>query len=74
MFVSSVGARALFAPIARCTFSVSGEGTFLEMVSEYLDKAGTAANIPLDRLAFLKSPDYSLKFNIPFKTGILHNN
>jgi hypothetical protein len=74
MFVSSVGARALFAPLARCAFSVSGEGTFLEMVSEYLDKAGSAASIPQDRLAFLKSPDYSLKFNIPFKTGIFHKN
>lgn len=39
------------------------------MVSQYFDKAGKAADIPKDRLNFLKSPDYSLKFNIPFRTG-----
>lgn len=49
---------------------VSGESTFLEMVSEYFDKAGEATKIAKDRLNFLKSPDYSLKFNIPYKTGI----
>ncbi len=38
------------------------------MVSEYFDKAGEATNITADRLTFFKSPDYSLKFNIPFKT------
>jgi hypothetical protein len=50
-------------------FSVANETSFLEMVREYIDKAGNAAGIPHDRLKFLKSPDYSLKFNIPFLTG-----
>jgi hypothetical protein len=40
MFISSVGGRALFAPIAKYSFSISGEATFLEMVSEYYNKAG----------------------------------
>jgi hypothetical protein len=51
------------------SFSVAGESSFLEMVSEYFDKAGEVTGISKDRLNFLKSPDYSLKFNIPFLTG-----
>jgi hypothetical protein len=39
------------------------------MVSQYFDKAGEAAGIPKDRLNFLKKPEFSLKFNIPFLTG-----
>ena len=45
------------------------ESSFLENVSQYFDRAGTAAGIPKDMLNFLKSPDYSLKFNIPYRTG-----
>ena len=67
--ISNIAKRALFAPRQTFNFSVAGEGSFLEMVSEYFDKAGDAAGIPKDRLNFLKSPDYSLKFNIPFQTG-----
>lgn len=51
------------------SFSVKNEPGFLEMVREYIDKAGTAAGIPEDRLNFLKSPDFSLKLTIPFRTG-----
>ena len=45
------------------------EPNFLEMVSQYFDKAGSTTNISKDMLNFLKSPDYSLKFNIPYKSG-----
>lgn len=45
------------------------ESSFLENVSQYFDKAGEATGISKDMLTFLKSPDYSLKFNIPYKTG-----
>lgn len=72
MFLSSVGARTLSTPIGRYGFSIAGEGTFLEMVAEYFTQAGKAAKIPEDTMTFLKSPDYSLKFNIPFLTGKLH--
>jgi len=41
----------------------------LENVSQYFDKAGEATGISKDMLNFLKSPDYSLKFNIPYRTG-----
>lgn len=70
MFLSSFGRRAMLASSPRFGFSVSNESTFLEMVSQYFDKAGEATGISKDRLEFLKKPDYSLKFNIPFKTGI----
>jgi hypothetical protein len=46
MFLSSVGAKTLSTPIARYGFSITGEGSFLEMVSEYFTQAGKAANIP----------------------------
>ena len=70
MFISNIAKRALLANRGSFGFSVTGESTFLEMVSQYFDKAGEATGIPKDRLNFLKSPDYSLKFNIPFRTGI----
>lgn len=69
MFISNITRRALLANRSTFGFSVTGESTFLEMVSQYFDKAGEATGIPKDRLNFLKSPDYSLKFNIPFRTG-----
>jgi hypothetical protein len=43
------------------------------MVSQYFDKAGEATGISKDRLNFLKSPDYSLKFNIPYRTGAFYD-
>ena len=64
MLVSSLANRAL-----QRGFCVAGEVGFLQMVSQYFDNAGKVAGIPPDRLQFLKKPDYSLKFNIPFKTG-----
>jgi hypothetical protein len=69
MFISNIARRALLSNGQRFYFSVSGESTFLEMVSQYFDKAGEATGIAKDRLNFLKSPDYSLKFNIPYRTG-----
>ena len=53
------------------SFSVANETSFLEMVREYMDKAGHAAGISNERLKFFKSPDYSLKFHIPYLTGTL---
>lgn len=69
MFLSKIVRRLPLATSLRYPFSVTGESSFLEMVGEYLDKAGETAGIPKDRLNFLKSPDFSLKFNIPFLTG-----
>lgn len=40
----------------------------MDNVSQYFDKAGEATGISKDMLNFLKSPDYSLKFNIPYRT------
>lgn len=51
-----------------CRFLKSLQGTFLDNVSQYFDKAGEATGISKDMLNFLKSPDYSLKFNIPYRT------
>jgi len=69
MFISNLARSAMLTRSLTCSFSVAGETTFLEMVSQYFDKAGAATGIAKDRLNFLKSPDYSLKFNIPFRTG-----
>lgn len=69
MFISNLARSAMLSQRLACGFSVAGEATFLEMVSQYFDKAGEATGIPKDRLNFLKSPDYSLKFNIPYRTG-----
>jgi hypothetical protein len=69
MFISNLARNAILTRQLACNFSVAGESTFLEMVSQYFDKAGEATGIPKDRLNFLKSPDYSLKFNIPYRTG-----
>lgn len=69
MFLSKIVRRLPLATSLRYPFSVTGESSFLEMVGEYFDKAGETAGIPKDRLNFLKSPDFSLKFNIPFLTG-----
>ena len=44
----------------------------MENVYQYFDKAGDATNISKDMLNFLKSPDYSLKFNIPYRTGFIY--
>jgi hypothetical protein len=68
MMLTALAKRTL-VPTLRCGFSVQGEANFLEMVSQYFDKAGEATGIAKDRLSFLKNPDFSLKFNIPFKTG-----
>lgn len=70
MFVSNIGRRLFQSMGIKYNFSVEGEANFLEMVSQYFDKAGHATGISKDRLNFLKSPDYSLKFNIPYLTGI----
>ena len=67
MLLSRIASRTL-TTVPRYAFSIPGESTFLEMVSQYFDKAGQATGISQDRLNFLKSPDYSLKFNIPFLT------
>ena len=40
------------------------------MVRQYIDKAGATAGINKERLNFLKSPDYSLKLYVPYRTGI----
>jgi glutamate dehydrogenase (NAD(P)+) len=69
MFVSNIAKRLSQSMALRYNFSVEGEANFLEMVSQYFDKAGNATGISKDRLNFLKSPDYSLKFNIPYLTG-----
>ena len=70
MFLSKIASRSqLWKPLSY-NFSVANETTFLEMVRQYFDKAGEAAGIPKDRLTFLKNPDFSLKFHIPFLTGI----
>jgi hypothetical protein len=69
MFISNLARNVMLTRQLTRNFSVQGEASFLEMVSQYFDRAGTAAGIPKDRLNFLKSPDYSLKFNIPFRTG-----
>ena len=55
---------------ARFSIDAKGEPSFLDMVSGYFNKAAQKANIPEDRINFLRSPDYSLKFNLPYKTGI----
>lgn len=71
MFLSKITKQinlSIFRTI-HSSFSVAGESSFLEMVSEYFDKAGEVTGISKDRLNFLKSPDYSLKFNISFLTG-----
>jgi hypothetical protein len=69
MIISTI-TKKIFNPFYfSSSHGVKGEATFLEMVSQYFDKAGAATNISKDRLHFLKSPDYSLKFNIPYKTG-----
>lgn len=40
MFISNIAKRALLGKRSAFGFSVSGESTFLEMVSQYFDKAG----------------------------------
>lgn len=72
MLISAIAKRAAVCPTLSLKYGVAGEASFLEMVSQYFDKAGDATDIPKDRLNFLKSPDYSLKFNIPYKTGKPH--
>jgi hypothetical protein len=39
------------------------------MVEGYFNKAAKVAGLEEDRINFLKSPEYSLKFNIPYLTG-----
>ena len=69
MLVNKIVKGLTWAAKSKYCFSVANETSFLEMVREYIDKAGHTAGIPNDRLQFLKSPDYSLKFHIPFLTG-----
>jgi hypothetical protein len=69
MLLTKIAKSISLANSSKYAFSVANESSFLEMVREYFDKAGETAGIPQDRLNFLKSPDYSLKFNIPFLTG-----
>ena len=61
----------LASHINSASFSVEAEGepSFLDMVEGYFNKAARTAQIPEDRINFLRSPDYSLKFNLPYKTG-----
>lgn len=68
MFISTIAKRIspFFNTISISKFS-SGS-TFLDMVSRNIDKAGEVAGIRSDRLNFLKQPEYSLKFNIPYLT------
>ena len=74
MLLAKITQRMPFLNQIRSSFSIANETTFLQMVREYYDKAGEAAGIPKDRVNFLKSPDFSLKFNIPFLTGKSYNN
>lgn len=74
MLLSKIAHRMPLLNAVRSSFSIANETTFLQMVREYYDKAGEAAGIPKDRVNFLKSPDFSLKFNIPFLTGKSNNN
>ena len=70
MLVSKLFARNSLLKRAPYSFSVANEPSFLEMVRQYIDKAGRTAGISEERLNFLKSPDYSLKLYVPFRTGI----
>lgn len=45
------------------------EPSFLKMVEGYFNKAAKVAGLEEDRINFLKSPEYSLKFNLPYITG-----
>lgn len=36
------------------------------MVEEYFNRSAKIAGIPEDRINFLRSPDYTLKFNISY--------
>jgi hypothetical protein len=74
MLLSKITHRMPLLNAVHSSFSIANETTFLQMVREYYDKAGEAAGIPKDRVNFLKSPDFSLKFNIPFLTGKSNNN
>lgn len=58
-----------FADLAK-TEQVLKEPSFLKMVEGYFNKAATVAGLEEDRINFLKSPEYSLKFNLPYITGI----
>lgn len=52
------------------TFSTQSEGaSFLKMVEEYFDKAGTLTNIKPDRLNFYKRADNVVKFNLTLIKG-----
>lgn len=69
MLISKLFARTQLFQRTTRSFSVANESSFLEMVREYIDKAGQTAGIPKDRINFLKSPDFSLKLYVPFRTG-----
>ena len=58
--------------LSRPSFSsqVDVEPDFLHMVEGYFNKAAKTAGISEDRINFLRSPEFSLKFNLPYKTGI----
>jgi len=58
-----------FADLAK-TEQVLKEPSFLKMVEGYFNKAAIVAGLEEDRINFLKSPEYSLKFNLPYITGI----
>lgn len=45
--------------------------TFLQMVEEYFNRSANIAGLSDDRVCFLREPDYSLKFNISYITGIM---
>lgn len=72
MLISKLFSRSSLFSKLPYSFSVANEPGFLEMVREYMDKAGVAAGIPEDRMNFLKSPDFSLKLTIPFRTGTIN--
>ena len=69
MLISKLIARTPLFSRNSYVFSVANEPGFLEMVRSYIDKAGSTAGISKERLNFLKSPDYSLKLYVPFRTG-----
>jgi len=52
------------------SFSTESEGaSFLKMVEQYFDKAGTLTNIKPDRLNFYKRADNVVKFNLTLTRG-----
>ena len=49
------------------TGNLNNEGTFLQMVESYMDKALKVANIPEDIGEFYKKPETLIKFNLALR-------